>query len=335
MKLNKQELEAVCEYVDGRREAGASYEAIADELRPYTVPLTRGGEPRLTEADLDDIERLHRRWKTRQLYLERQRATGDGRSGTLVPEVAVDWQAADHVKVETVPVAAPSLFERAEALHVVMYLKRSLLSAEWRWVSYKTRTLTPGLEWRQHEGPGKLTLPDGKEAEWLWGAVVLSRDGVVQEVFEECRKRSVKPSGWHGCLHPALEMERRELSGEAINAKDLSARLATLLHTCLGGKRSPFRNNEHLAQLLGVTREAMRVRKKRIMKEAGMRSAEGQVPERAKGGRAGVEKRKLLAAFVSVAAAVLAAVPVMPRALPERCEPRRRMFSLSRGEWLE
>ena len=88
-------------------------------------------------------------------------------------------------------------------------------------------------------------------------------------------------------------VERRELDGERIDVRDISARLAVVLHTCLGGQRSPFRNNEHLAQLLGVTREAMRVRKKRFIAEAGLRSAAGMAPNRARGGRATQAKRKI------------------------------------------
>lgn len=294
MKLSAQELDALCEYVDGRREAGAGYDAIADTLQAYTVPRKAGEAPLLTEEDLDNLEPLHRKWKQRQVYLEKQRVAGDSRSGTQVPEVKVDWRlAADgYLNLKAAPPAEPTIFERADALRAVMYLKRSLLRAKTRWVTCKTITLRPGMEWEEHRGPGKIVKADGTEAQWLWGCVVVKQGGAVKLVMEECRKRALRPVGWHGHKHPALELERRELHGERIDVKDISARLATLLHTCLGGDKSPFRNNEHLAQLLGVTREAMRVRKKRIMQDAGLRSAEGLVPNRANGGRVAQERRK-------------------------------------------
>ena len=134
---------------------------------------------------------------------------------------------------------------------------------------------------------------DGVECRWLWGAIIVRRNGVVVEVLEECRKRQVcgpcRAAGKYG----GVMVERRELDGERIDVRDISARLAVVLHTCLGGQRSPFRNNEHLAQLLGVTREAMRVRKKRFIAEAGLRSAAGMAPNRARGGRATQAKRKI------------------------------------------
>lgn len=295
MKLSREELDALCEYVEGRREAGAMYDAIAESLQGYTAPGYKGGAPRLTEEDLENLEPLHRKWKQRQSYLEKQRESGDRRGGSGVPETMVDWSGGDesrrHLKLDR-PGVDPVIFERAEALKAVMYLKRGLLRAQWRWVTYKTITLRPGMEWEECRGPGKMCGPDGAEVQWLWGCVVVRQGGQVKLVLEECRMRAVRSAGWHGFKCGALEVERRELDGEKIDVKDISARLATLLHTCLGGERSPFRNNAQLAELLGVTREAMRMRKKRIMKDAGMRSAEGQVPNRGNGGRVAQQRKK-------------------------------------------
>lgn len=300
MKLSANEMAALCEYVDGRRAAGATYEVIAGELAAYTV-AKKGEEPRLTEEDLDGLEGWHRQWSQRQAYLQRQRASGDVRAGSKVAEVAVDWQEVDEGKMRldgATSATDPALFERAETLRAVMYLKRGLLRARWKWVLFRNVGLPEGVECEECRGPGRCLMADGREAEWLVRAVIFRRkkDGAVTEVFEECRVRRERPVGWKGSRAVRMDLERRELDGEQIDIRDVSARLAALLHTCLGGARSPFRNNQHLAQLLGVTREAMRVRRLRIMQDAGLRSAEGLVPARANGGRAAQERKSRSAA---------------------------------------
>ncbi len=295
MKLSPQELAAVCEYVDGRRAAGVRYDDIAEELLVYTRPQRQGEEPRLSVTELDSLEIWHSQWKRRHAYLLRQRASGDPRGGTGgIIEVPVDFAEADAgvmVLRRESDRMEPSLAERADTLKAVMYLKRSLLRAKWRWTYYKTLVLRDGMTWCQVRGPGRIGLPDGTEGLWLSGAVIIRRGDAVTEVMEECRKRRVQPAGWHGFEYPTLEVERIDLVGEKIDVRDIAARLAALLHTTLGGARSPFRNNEHLAQLLGVTREAMRVRKQRIMREAGMQSGQGLCPNRGNGGRASQARR--------------------------------------------
>lgn len=291
MKLSAQELAALCEYVDGRRAAGMSYEVIANELEPYT----QGDDPRMSEEDLDGLEAWHRQWMRRRVYQRKQRQCGDVRGGSGgIAEVEMDWSDADEGKTRLDRVqsaAGPTLCARAETLRAVMYLKRGLLKARWRWVLFRNVELPEGVERVECVGPGCCELADGRVAEWMWGAVMFRKAGEVLEIFEECRVRRERPAGWNGSRGRRIDLERRELDGEQIDMRDLSARLAALLHTCLGGAGSEFRNNEHLAQLLGVSREAMRVRKKRIMKDAGLRSAEGLVPARANGGRAGQRAR--------------------------------------------
>ena len=295
MKLSPLECEALCEYVDGRRAAGAGYDVIAAELEPYT----HGEDARMTDAELDVIEEWHRKWQRRQKYLEKQRASGDVRGGSGgIAEVGVDWQTAESagVKVDHSALGAgrsemESLLLKAEALRVVMYFKKALLRANYEWKFYRGVMLTDGVGYEAKRGPGRCRVGED-DVEWLWGAVVLRREGGgVFAVFEECRVRRLRPAGWKGQKFARLEMERRELDDDSIDVRDLSARLAALLHTCLGAAHSPFRNNEHLAQLLGVTREAMRVRGNRIREAAGMKSGQGLMPARGNGGRVSQAKR--------------------------------------------
>lgn len=295
MNLSLTELAALCEYVDGRRAAGCTYDSIADDLAPYTLARP-GAEPRMTEDDLDDLELWHRQWTRRQAYMERQRESGDPRGGTGgIAEVAIDWQSADAgaIKIDHSK-AAPdiTLSDRADTLQAIAYLKKGLLKARWKWVFHKLVPLLEGMTWETIRGPGSATLPDGTVAAWLSQAVILRRSTGIVDVFSECRRKQIRKPGWMGGKHPRIVIQRREVDGEKIDVRDISARLATLLHTCLGPVRSTFRSNEHLAKLLGVTREAMRVRKKRIMTKAGIRSGEGLAPARAAGGRATQAKRR-------------------------------------------
>lgn len=296
MKLSGAEREALHEYVEGRLASGSQWHAIAADLEAYT----RGDDAKLTEAELDGLPELHRAWKRRRAFVEKQRQRGDRRAGTGgIAEVEVDWHAADEgaVKLDLLTEdRLPSLLQRAEALRAVMYLKRALLKARWKWVFFKNVSVPTGMTYEVCKKPGREKLADGTEAEWVSGAVITRRaDGVACEVYEECRIRRPRPAGWTGCRTARLDLERRELIGEMIDMRDISARLAALMHVCLGGERSPFRNNEHLASLLGVSREAMRVRKKNIMREAGIRSAVGMAPNRAAGGRACQRNRKAAA----------------------------------------
>lgn len=292
MKLNRHEMNALCEYADGRLAAGAPWHVIAEELEAYT----QGEDAKLTEADLDSLQEWHRTWKRRGAFVDRQRRNGDCRGGAGgVAEVEVDWQAADAGAVKLAVQTeerVPTLAERAEALRVLMYLRKGLLKARWKWVDFKWVRVPEGGVWEECRGPGRTVRADGSEAEWISEAVIIrGADGRVLEVYEEARRKQLRPEGWRGKNWRTLVLKRRELDGEIIDVRDVSAQLATLLHVCLGGAQSPFRNNQHLATLLGVSREAMRVRKQKIIQHAGIRTAEGMAPNRAAGGRAAQRKK--------------------------------------------
>ncbi len=294
MKLSRHEMDALCEYAEGRLAAGAPWHVIAEELEAYT----QGEDAKLTEADLDSLQEWHRTWKRRGAFVDRQRRNGDCRGGAGgVAEVEVDWQAADAGAVKLAVQTeerVPTLAERAEALRVLMYLRKGLLKARWKWVDFKKVRVLAGSVVELVRGSGRIVRGDGSTAEWMSGAVIIRKtDGTLEAVYEDCRVRAVRPEGWRGSRGRwrTLELKRRELAGEIIDVRDVSARLATLLHVCLGGAHSPFRNNEHLATLLGVSREAMRVRKQKIIQHAGIRTAEGMAPNRAAGGRAAQRKK--------------------------------------------
>lgn len=296
MRLSKLELAALCECIDERRASGASWGQIEEELAGYTVPERAGVEPRMSEEDMGRLPELHRRWARQQEFVARQRASGDARAVSRGVAEVLLTEAAGVAEAlpETVASVGPealALASRVEALRVVRYLSDRLLQARWEWVLYRKISLKAGEVCEVREGVGRVDLGDGTEVSWMLGAVVICRGTLVRAVYPECSLRGLRPVE-RGRRSPRAEIWRRELVGKEIDMRGLSASLAVLLHICLGGEHSPFRNNEHLAELLGVSREAIRMRKKSTMARTGIRSAEGLVPARAKGGKRTQELKK-------------------------------------------
>jgi hypothetical protein len=272
MALSDDQREALCEYVDGRRAAGARWDEIEDAVAGM-----------MTEEELGQLERWHKDWSRRRLYEARQRVAGDRRAGgESVAEVTVDWASpeAAALKLDLSAYAAAGdvvLDDRAVALAVVRYLHEGLLTARVRWRYHAMVRLAAGERVVRVKGPGRAVTVTGLERVWLTCAVLRMVGNDVVEAYPESRawRQAEKDRAKKGMVGEYCRIDRRELDGEALSPKELSARLAAVLHTFLGGAGSRWRNNAELAKALGVSRQAVQVRKRKLLTKAGARTAEG------------------------------------------------------------
>lgn len=260
--MTQEQIEALCEYADGRREAGERWDVIAERLAGS-----------IDETVLEQLEELHRRWKGKQAYVERQLVSGDARVGTSVGAVVMDV-GGDLGGAAGEDAADVSLSERAEALRVVSYLKAGLLQARYKWKFWGRFAVDDGCSIDDVRGPGSVTLPSGESAQW-WtrGVVVRAADGSVLQAWAEARVRCRRRNGTGS--REQIEIERLDLDGEVVDPREISARLAAVLHTFLGTQGSPWRNNAELAEALGVSRQAIQMRRRRLLKAAGARTGDG------------------------------------------------------------
>ena len=269
--MTQEQLDALCEYADGRREAGVRWDVIEEEM-----------DGRVPQRVLDRLPSLHKAWARKRLYEPRQRVGGDKRQGQSVAEVTVDWASADAaaLKLDLAAVAGAAevaLDDRAVALAVVRYLHEGLLTARTRWKHW--RYLPVGDEERLVRcwGPGRAVTVTGQTVTWLTCAVLVECAGAVRAVYAEAKYKllTAKMGASLGVRGRYCRIFRRELDAEVLSPKEVSARLAAVLHTFLGGAGSKWRNNAELAKALGVSRQAVQVRKRKLLKKAGARAADG------------------------------------------------------------
>lgn len=273
--MTKEQLDAICEYVDGRRAAGDRWDVIEEALA--------GGVP---EETLERLPELHRRWQRARRYEAQQAVVGDLRQGNSVGAITVDWAAADEaalkLAVSAGSTADPTLAERAEALRVIEYLRTGLLQERWGWKFLARVPIDDDAQWVDVRGPGEVWLRDGRHVQWrARGVVVRDAGGAAILAWGEARVRRIIPAGERpkGAFsrdpRRHLQIERMELDAAVVDPREISARLAALIHTFLGSAGSPWRNNAELAGALGVSRQAIQMRRKRLMRAAGARAGEG------------------------------------------------------------
>jgi hypothetical protein len=242
--------------------------------------------PDIPDDVLAQLPRMVAAWIDRQRLQVKRAATCDRRAQG---ETSVAAQSLETLTTEAwagVSPADPILIDRANALRVVEYLRGGMLRVRWRWQYLRWWRIREGETWETSPGPGGATLPGGEEVRWLNQAVVIrDAQGTVLAVFPECRAYH-KPKGTFGKgrLGDRLEIQRREADCRDLDIRELAARLAAVMSASLGAAGSGFRDNAELARVLGVSREAVRVRKLRITQAAGMRAVEGLSPARAAGG---------------------------------------------------
>jgi hypothetical protein len=271
--MTQEQVDALCEYADGRREAGERWDVIAERLSGS-----------IDEAVLEQLEELHRKWKGKQAYVERQLVAGDARVGCSVGAVVMD-AVGDVAGAAGEEAADVSLSERAEALRVVSYLKSGLLQARYRWRYHGLHPIDDGETVEDVRGPGSVELESGDVVcWWVRGVVVRSAEGCPVRAWSEARARKIIPEqharpSWAAqkLSDPRrhVQLERIDLDGEVVDAREISARLAAVLHTFLGSQGSPWRNNAELAEALGVSRQAIQMRRRRLLKAAGARTGDG------------------------------------------------------------
>lgn len=272
--LSQDQLDALAEWAAGRRAAGDSWADMESQL------------PGIPDDVLARLPQLAAAWVDRQRLQAKRVATCDRRAQG---ETSVAAQSMETLTTEAwagISPADPILVDRTNALRVIEYLRGGMLKVRWKWRYLRWWRIREGETWETVPGPGGETLPSGEDIRWINQAVVI-RDvlGSVLAVFPECRSYH-KPAGTFGKgrLGDRLEIQRREADCRDLDIREMAARLAAVMSASLGATGSGFRDNADIARVLGVSREAVRVRKLRITQAAGMRAVEGLSPARAAGG---------------------------------------------------
>jgi hypothetical protein len=120
----------------------------------------------------------------------------------------------------------------------------------WKEVRYALRV---GESWRAMEGAGVAQMADGARAEWLYGAVLIEREGAVVKVFREHRKKKVLGGGSGNSRRPVVVMERAELEVTELALKRLAVSVAALL-LLLRRKPQGLESGASIARVAGMTR---------------------------------------------------------------------------------
>lgn len=132
------------------------------------------------------------------------------------------------------------------------YLKRGMLKQKAVWKYLRERLMKEGEKVVEIDGPGAAEK-SGTTHEWLACAVVITSGEAVVDVFPEARVRGhQKRSGGRR----AIILEACEIRGERLNRDELCRRFAAMLRLYQGGA-SGIRSQVHLAELSGVTKQAV------------------------------------------------------------------------------
>jgi len=260
--MTAEQRDALCEYVDGLREAGRRYDEIAGQL-----------EGSVPEAVLEKLEDWHRKWKKRQWRdeLKRQQET--------VPIGESDFASGGAGSEETMPAALEAERE------VVRYLAERLLGHEIfdgggkvRWKTLYTRSLSEGQTCESVKGRGQAA-----GTRWLRSAVIFRTGTRIDHVEAEARIRErIRPDSAKarqlGFKREAVFLQKLHLVRERLDQTEICAKLAALLQTYLG-RASGIKSGAHLARLTDRTRQAVSARKLLIAEDYYART----------GGKAGFE----------------------------------------------
>lgn len=232
---------ALCEYVDGQRAAGRSYDAIADMLDGH-----------IPDAALSSLEAWHREWKQGEWRKEQKRQRREVELGD-----------------NDVPQDPASEPWTAGGPEIVRYLVQRLLGADViangkvRWKFLCWRSLKPGQTCETRKGPGSA----GGVC-WLMSSVIFRTGDQIDHVEPESRIRDFRKPGSAtaaklGFKRNAVRLEKLSLVAERLNLTECSAKLAALLQTFLGSN-SGIRSGAHLGRLTKRSRAAVSARKLRI-----------------------------------------------------------------------
>lgn len=242
--MSPEQRDALCEYVDGQREAGRRYDEIAEKL-----------EGKLPEAALERLEEWHRKWKQKEWRAEIKRL----KEAVPIGETEIAAVSGDGEEWS----AGGGRGER----DLIRYLAERLLGHEIVsgsdricWKPLYMRTLMEGQTCEAIKAPGQAG-----GCRWMHCAVIFRTGARVDHVEAEARiRRRVIPGSKralrNGWTREAVQLEKLHLVREKLDHTEISARLAALLQTFLG-RKSGIRSGAHLGRLTDRTRQAVSARK--------------------------------------------------------------------------
>jgi hypothetical protein len=245
MGLTAIQLDAICEWADGLREAGLRWDEIEGRL-----------EGQVPEEVLEGLEASHRAWSRRRLA---DRLTREERE----EELDGDKVAAESGTADVVP--------RAESggAAVIEFLAERLIGRRPRkedvlWGKQTAVALPEGHVVERRRGPGEAC-----GVRWWSCAVLLVKDAQVVRVWPEARVRQIceaeskwaKRRQWKSDL---LKLEFLRLDEERLNVREIAHRVAALLHAYLGASGTGIASNVHLAELTETTRQNISQMKQRV-----------------------------------------------------------------------
>lgn len=219
-RLEAVEWQSLCEHADGRRAAGAAWHDIEEEAAAAGV----------CEEDLAEMQSRHRRWARREQKL----AASTVELPAELPSTAGDALTFSSVQEET----------RRLAIYV---FGDGILKAVPVWRQAKGRTLRRGDTYEVMDGPGKG---------WLECAVIIQHADGAREILAEHRVRQcIAPGRLDRGKNLRLRLEVLELE-EGLNAQGILRRAAAVAYGYFS-ERSGIRNASHLADVSGVSRQAV------------------------------------------------------------------------------
>ena len=239
------QLDAICEWADGLREAGLRWDEIESRL-----------EGQVPEEVLEGLEAAHRSWSKRRLA---DRLTREERE----EELDGDKVAAESGAADVVP--------RAESggAAVIEFLAERLIGRRPRkedvlWGKMTAVALPEGHVVERRRGPGEAC-----GVRWWSCAVVLMKDEQVVRVWAEARVRMICQAGstlarHYGFSGAAMRLEFLRLDEERLNVREIAHRVAALLHAYLGASGTGISSNVHLAELTETTRQNISQMKQRV-----------------------------------------------------------------------
>jgi hypothetical protein len=245
MGLNAIQLDAICEWADGLREAGLRWDEIEGRL-----------EGQVPEEVLEGLEAAHRAWSRKRLA---ERLTREERE----EELDGDKVAAESGGGDVVPRAG------SDGAAVIEFLAERLIGRLPRkgdvlWAKQTAVALPEGHSVERRRGPGEAC-----GVRWWSCAVLLVHEEKVVRVWPEARVRRILQAGSNQARHygvsgSAMRLEFLRLDEERLNVREVAHRVAALLHAYLGASGTGISSNVHLAALTGTSRQNISQMKQRV-----------------------------------------------------------------------
>jgi hypothetical protein len=245
MGLNAIQLDAICEWADGLREAGLRWDEIEGRL-----------EGQVPEDVLEGLESAHRAWSRKRLA---ERLTKEERE----EELDGDKVAAESGGGDVVPRAG------SDGAAVIEFLAERLIGRLPRkddvlWGRQTAVAVPEGHTVERRRGPGEAA-----GVRWWSGAVLLMQGEKVVKVWPEARVRMICQAGGtlakhYGFSGAAMRLEFLRLDEERLNVREIAHRVAALLHAYLGSSGTGIASNVHLAELTGTSRQNISQMKQRV-----------------------------------------------------------------------